>query len=69
MPIKRYTVKYCVQCRPKLSRKDPSPEATAYLNACRSIEGNTVRYKEVIIEEDGVCFSCGRRDQVLYYEL
>jgi hypothetical protein len=69
MPIKRYTVKYCVQCRHKLSRKDLSPEATAYLNTCRSIEGNTVRHREMIIEEDGVCFGCGKRDYVRYYEL
>jgi hypothetical protein len=64
-----YTEKYCVECSRKLSRKDPSPEATAFLNAYRSIEGNTVRYKELIIEEDGVCFACGTRDYVTYYEL
>ena len=64
-----YTDKYCVACRRKLSRKDRSPEATAFLNACRSTEGNTARYKEVIIEEDGVCFACGKRDYVTYYEL
>ncbi|HKO31521.1 MAG TPA: hypothetical protein VJU54_10295 [Nitrospiraceae bacterium] len=65
----RYTVKYCVQCRRKLLRKDRSPEATAFLNAYRSIEGNTVRLREVIIEEDGVCFGCGKKDDVMFYEL
>jgi hypothetical protein len=50
MPM-RYTVKYCVQCRRTLSRNDQSPEATAFLNAYRSIEGNTARIREVIIEE------------------
>jgi hypothetical protein len=65
----RYTVKYCVQCRRKLSRKDQSPEAIALLHAYRSIEGNTARVKEVIIEEDGVCFGCGKKDDVMFYEL
>ena len=64
-----YTKKYCVKCSIRLSGKDRSPEATAFLNACRSTEGNTARYKEVIIEEDGVCFACGKRDYVMYYEL
>ena len=64
-----YTEKYCVTCSVRLSRKDRSPEATAFLNACRSMEGNTVRHREVIIEEDGVCFACGKRDYVMYYEL
>ena len=68
MPMK-YTVKYCVQCRRSLSRKDRSPESTAFLNACRSIEGNTVRLRELIIEEDGVCFGCGKNDDVMFYEL
>ena len=68
MPM-RYTVKYCVQCRRKLSRKDQSPEATAFLNACRSMEGNTVRHRELIIEEDGFCFGCGKKDDVMFYEL
>jgi hypothetical protein len=67
----RYSVKYCVQCRRKLSRKEQSPEATAFLNAYRSvaIEGNTARFREVIIEEDGVCFGCGKKDDVMFYEL
>lgn len=64
-----YTEKYCVKCSVRLSGKDQSPEATAFLNACRSMEGNTVRTSSVIIEEDGVCFACGKRDQVMYYEL
>ena len=64
-----YTEKYCVECRRKLSRKDRSPEATAFLNACRFIEGNTVCHRELIIEEDAVCFACGKRDFVMYYEL
>ena len=64
-----YTEKYCVDCRRKFSRKDQSPEATAFINACRSTEGNAVRSREVIIEEDGVCFACGKRDHVMYYEL
>ena len=64
-----YTEKYCVACRQKFSRKDQTPEATAFLNASRSTEGNTARYKEVIIEEDGLCFACGKRDYVTYYEL
>ena len=51
------------------SRKDQSPEATAFINACRSTEGNTVRSPEVIIEEDGVGFVCGKRDHVMYCEL
>lgn len=59
-----YTEKYCVARRWKLLRKDRSPEATAFPNACRSTDGNTARYKEVIIEEDGVCFACGKRDYV-----
>ncbi len=57
-----YTEKYCVTCRRRLSRKDRSPEATAFLNDCRSTEGNTARYKDVITEENGVCFACGKRD-------
>ena len=69
MSIMRYTVKYCVKCSVRLSGKDRSPEATAFLKACRSSEGNTARYKEVIVEEDGVCFACGKRDHVMYYEL
>jgi hypothetical protein len=64
-----YTKKYCVTCRRKLSRQDRSPEATAFLNASRSTEGNTARYKVLIIEEHGVCFACGQRDYVAYYEL
>ena len=64
-----YTEKYCVKCRLRLSGEDRSPEATAFLNACRSTEGNTARYKEVITEEDGVCFACGKTDSVTYYEL
>jgi hypothetical protein len=64
-----YTEKYCVKCSVRLSGKDQSPEATAFLNACRSMEGNTVRTSSVIIEEDGACFACGKRDQVMYYEL
>jgi hypothetical protein len=64
-----YTKKYCVTCGRKLSRQDQTPEVTAFLNACRSIEGNTARYKELILEEDGVCFACGKRDDVTYYEL
>ncbi len=64
-----YTEKYCVKCRGTLSRKDQSTEATAFITACRSTEGNTVRARELIIEEDGVCFVCGKRDQVMYYEL
>ena len=64
-----YTEKYCVECSLRLSGKDQSPEATAFLNACRSIEGNTARYTGVIIEEDTVCFACGKRDYVMYYEL
>ena len=68
MPV-RYTVKYCVQCRRKLSRKDQSPERTAFLNAYQSIEGNTARLREVIIEEDGVCFGCGKTADVMFYEI
>ena len=68
MPM-RHTVKYCVQCRSKLSVKDRYPEANAFLNACRSVEGNTVRLREVIIEEDGVCFGCGKKGDVMFYEL
>jgi hypothetical protein len=68
MPM-RYSVKYCVKCRGKLSRKDQSHEATAFINACRSIEGNTARLREVIIEEDGVCFGCGKKAEVMFYEL
>jgi hypothetical protein len=68
MPM-RHTVKYCVQCRRTLSRNDQSPETTAFLNAYRSIEGNTARIREVIIEEDGVCFGCGKKDDVMFYEL
>lgn len=64
-----YTEKYCVKCRRTLSGKNQSPEATAFLNACRSMEGNTARYKAVILEEDGVCFACGKSDDVTYYEL
>lgn len=64
-----YTEKYCVECRRKLPRQDQLPEATPFLNACRSIEGNTARYKKMIIEEDGVCFARGKRDYVTYYEL
>ena len=64
-----YTEKYCEECRGELPRKDLSPEATAFLNACRSIEGNAARSREVIVEKDGVCFACGQRDQVMYYEL
>jgi len=64
-----YTEKYCVKCRSKLSQQGQLPEATAFLNACRSIEGNTARNKIVIIEEDGVCFACGKTDYVMYYEL
>lgn len=65
-----YTEKYCVRCSIRLSGTDQSPEARAFLNACRSsVEGNTARYKEVIIEEDAVCFACGKRDYVTYYEL
>lgn len=64
-----YTEKYCVECRRTFSRKDRSPEVTAFMNACRSTEGNTVRFREVIVEEDGVCFACGKRDHVMYYEL
>jgi hypothetical protein len=64
-----YTEKYCVKCIVRLSGKDQSPEATAFLNACRPMEGNTVRHREVIIEEDGVCFACGKPDYVMYYEL
>ena len=64
-----YTEKYCPECRRKLSRKDQSPEATACIHACRFTEGNTARSSELIIEEDGVCFVCGKRDQVMYYEL
>lgn len=64
-----YTEKYCVACRRKFSRKDQSPEATAFITACRSIEGNTARAREVIIEEEGVCFACGQRDYVTYYEV
>ena len=64
-----YTEKYCVECRRKFSRTGQSPEATAFINACRSTEGNTARIREVIIEEDGVCFACGKRVHVMYYEL
>ena len=67
-----YTEKYCVTCRRKLSRQEQSSEA-AFLNACRSMEGNPARYKEVIIEEiieeDGICFECRERTYVTYYEL
>ena len=64
-----YTEKYCVACRQKFLRKDQSPEARAFINACRSTEGNTARHKVMIIEEDGVCFACGKRAHVMYYEL
>jgi hypothetical protein len=64
-----YTEKYCVECRRKLSRKDQSPEATAFLNACRSIEGNTASHREMVLDEDEICFACGKRDHVTYYEL
>jgi hypothetical protein len=64
-----YAEKYCVECRGTFFRKDQSPEATAFITACRSTEGNTVRSPEVIIEEDGVGFVCGKRDQVMYCEL
>ena len=64
-----YTEKYCPECRGKLARKDQSPEVTTFINACRSTEGNTARSRELIIEEGGVCFACGKRDQVMYYEL
>jgi hypothetical protein len=65
----RYTVKYCVQCRRKLSRQSQTPEATAFLQACRAIEGNTARVRDVIIEEEGVCFGCGKTDDVMCYAL
>jgi len=65
----RYTVKYCGQCIRKFSRKYQTPEATAFLNACRSIEGNTARIRDVKIEEDGICFGCGKKDEVMFYEL
>jgi hypothetical protein len=64
-----YTEKYCAECRRTLSRKDRLPEATAFINACRPTEGNTARSRELIIEEDGVCFVCGKRDRVMFYEL
>jgi hypothetical protein len=64
-----YTEKYCVECSRKLSRKDRSPEATAFINACQSTDGNTVRFRKVLVEKDGVCFGCGQRDHVMYYEL
>lgn len=57
-----YTEKYCVKCRGTLSRKDQLTEATAFITACRSTEGNTVRATELIIEEDGVCFVCVERE-------
>jgi hypothetical protein len=68
MPV-RYTVKYCVRCRRRLSRKDQSPEATGFLNAYRSTEGHTARIREVIIKEDAVCFGCGRKAEVMFYKL
>ena len=40
-----------------------------FLNAYHSIERNTARSKIVIIEEDGVCFACGKSDYVTSYEL
>ena len=65
----RYTVKYCRQCIRKVSRKYQTPEATAFLNACRAIEGNTACIREGNIEADGVCFGCGKKDEVMFYEL
>ncbi len=40
-----------------------------FINACQSTDGNTVRFRKVLVEKDGVCFACGQRDQVMYYEL
>jgi len=58
-----------VRCRLKLSEEDRSPETTALLQAGRSLVGNQARHREVIIEEDGVCSSCGKSDYVMYLEL
>ena len=47
----------------------PVAEATEFINVSQALDRNTVRFRQVVVEEDGVCFACGKRDHVIYYEL
>lgn len=63
-----YTVQYCTKCNCDLSPQDESSQAKTFINVSRYFGGIRPRYTGPIIEK-GVCFGCGKKDYVTYYEL
>jgi hypothetical protein len=63
----RLTEKYCDECAGKLSLVDKSPQDVAFFKATLFREGTTPSYEQPMIDEDGICFKCGRKGYVMYY--
>lgn len=59
-----YTESFCIRCLCKVSLNDGSPESRTFLDASRPSQRN-----EVVLGEDGVCFTCGKKGRVVYFKI
>jgi hypothetical protein len=63
-----YTEKYCIRCYANLA-EDQTAEALLFIESSQFVEEFTSEYNEPLIDENSVCFRCGRKGVAVYYHI